>query len=354
VGFFNIPTKDEAIRNFLKSETDEELKLKNRRVNFLGFLIFSSILLAGLLNRLGIFPLTIFATFWRFWPIFFFMALLQLFLKKLKFVSIVVLGLGLGLIASIVIYSTAAINSTTSNSLRAFYSSMSGIMKYLPIDPGAKLTKTVNIEKTTETIENRQIDITLDTGKINIKDSSAHEEYKINSTYYEKIGAPQVIERVENNKQIIATTSQFDLGAMLGGVEDLSYDIEIGDTQIPTDLNIFVGATIFNSMLTNIIIDNFIFDLGTGTANLTIGDVSYPKGEFKINVNAGLLTLKIPFRSYVRINYNIGAGRLRVNDKVLRGNGSFLTTNFRVTDSPKDIFITINAGDVLIDTKGGE
>lgn len=342
---------DELIPN--KKNLSKKIK-KATSVNIFAVLFFAILGLVALLNTIGILPWGIWGIIWKFWPILIAMAIVQFIFGKFTGVSVIVGGLGIGLLSAMVIYSASIASSDFSNWLGQYTVWTNNIRKTLNLDPGVSLSATLYISNN-EKIESATYNLTTTTGSFSIKDEESEQYLIVKAKYFEKFGIPSLSQNTEGKNLYVSFTTVHNINPALLGSEKVEYDIIFGKTKIPSILNFDINAADVDLVFDNIAIENLNIKLNAGSAEFNINKSSLPRNkEININVGAGSLRLNLPVNEFIRVNYDTSAGIVKLNKTTLNGIGSITTTNFRITEKPVDINVKLKGGTVLINTSGND
>ena len=318
------------------------------------FIIFFFITLGivFILNIFGILPLGLWEILWRFWPVFLFMVVLQLFAKKLPILRIIVASLGAGVVASIIFLSTTNLSKPFEKLLDNLSPTLSTIENLIGIDPGEKLTSQLVLkEEEYKNVKTREIKIDIAFGDFNLTDSPLPEYAIVNSQYYEKFGRPSLNGNLADEILKIDLITQRGILPIFGKTPDTKYDISIGQIQIPTSFDINAGASSFNAIFNELKIDSLKIAVGAGAANIAIGQNSLAK-NMDLEVGAGTLKMKLPSSAFAKITYAVGLGVLKVDSTTLTSSGSYTIPNFKITQDPFEIKVKLGAGTMIIETTG--
>lgn len=322
------------------------------RVNTFGVMFFLTLGVVVILNIAGVLPWGIWIMLWRFWPVFLVMLLLQKFFGKYPVINKVIAAIGFGIILTLVLYSGAKVSSRLNIQLQRFYTKIAIIIVGLPNYTGDILHEQISVEDDFEEVISRDLNFSIPAGKITLTDADQGEHLSVKASYYEKFGKPTVKKSFTENVLRIDLSAEQKIGPLISGVEEVNYEISIGQPDLPTNLNIEVGAGLLRSDLTKLNVETLSVKVGAGAVEITIDENSMPKEEINIGVGTGTARLKLPFRQYVRINHKISVGRLRVNHLNFYADGTHTTTNYRITKDPLEINVKVGAGEVFVDTTG--
>lgn len=328
-------------------------KIKENPIHAFGIVFFFTLAVVFLFNISGIIPWGIWGIFLRLWPVLLIMFLLQLFSRKYKNLEIAVIALGIGMISALVFLALSLKSQKFDAWLSHLMPTVLNLRKSFDIDQGARLSSQV-VLKGEDFIgfEERVIKISVDAGTLNLTDNLDNNLFAANSIYYERLGKPAVTTNLNDKTLFINHQTTGTTGLLFGGIEETKYDISVGLPSIPTDLELETGASILNAKLEALNLNTAKIKVGAGTATVTLRRDSLPKKETVIDVGAGSLRLTLPERKYLRIKYFVGLGALKINNLTFRGEGTYTTPNFQITQNPYLINIHLGAGTVLIETAG--
>lgn len=328
---------------------------KIKPINIFAIVFFSVLMFALIFNFIGLLPWGIGSILFKFWPVFLTLLILQLFSRKYPRVTLIGSALGIGIIISIIFFSLAPISERASTLLDTYSTALTPLRKLLGIDLGEKLATQIKMDRTSyPTPQKRKLDISILAGSFNLTDNYSQDHLVVNANYYERFGKPEIVTTPEGDTLKINLSTQKSFGPIIGGVEDVLYDISIGATQIPTDLDLNVGAATFFSYFRSLNLQSTNMVVGTGKARVYFTEESLPKNHLTLNVGAGTLTLRVPFGTFAKIKYHITAGSLNINGQTFHRDGTFTTQNSRIETAPLEINVNIGAGTLIIDSSGEE
>ncbi|OGM24977.1 hypothetical protein A2962_01140 [Candidatus Woesebacteria bacterium RIFCSPLOWO2_01_FULL_39_61] len=328
---------------------------KEAPINIFAIIFFTALAFALFFNLLGLFPWGIGSFLFKFWPIFLILLVLQLYSRKFPRLTSIGTAVGIGVIISIVFFSLAPINQRVNLLLSSYSSSLIPVRRFLGIDLGKKLTTQEKVERSNYPNPNkREVDISILAGTFNLTDNFEQDHLVVRANYFERFGKPEIISGQADDTLKINLTTQKSLGPIIGGAEDVSYDISIGTTKVPTDLDLDVGAANFFSYFRNLNLESVSMIIGGGNARVYFTKESLPKNHLTLSVGAGSLFLRVPFGTFARIKYHITVGSLIINDQTFYRDGVFTTSNSRIETNPLEISVNVGAGTLIIDSSGEE
>lgn len=138
--------------------------------------------------------------------------------------------------------------------------------------------------------------------------------------------------------------------------QDWTYTATLGESALPTDVRLELGAGKATVDLANIQLNRLAVELGAGTVTATVRDSAVP-AEASFEVGAGTVTLAVPSHVSVEITYDTGAGVIKVDGQTLRGSGTYLSAGryaMPASDSGASVTtlkldLTVGAGTVTVE-----
>ncbi len=316
-------------------------------------IVFIFVGLVLILNNFAYLPWNIWTILLKFWPVFIVMIGLHTIAGKSMLLNLLVAALGIGLIVSIVAYSAAIVSPQFNSWLAQFDPRIATISNQLPTNPGPKENSetTINAMDYPE-ITQRNLAVKVEAGKFDLVDDDSASLIKVTANYYRDYGKPILIQEFDNGSLDLNLSTEHKIQKLLGISEDLNYTVTLGSPNIPTVLTANVTAGILHAKLTHTQVKNITLTTTAGTLTLALDSYAIPTGKFSVDVGAGALTIKLPYNTFAKINYKADVGIIQVDDKILRGSGSYTTPNFHITTEPMVIDAHVGAGTMTIDTSG--
>src|SRR3990170_5122917 len=146
------------------SKTKRNESYNKTPLNVFAIFFFITLFLVLTLNTFKVLPWGIWGILWRFWPIFFIMAILQYLSRKKFILSFIVTGLGIGIIVSISFFSTASTSDKFAASLIRFNPYINKLRNTLGLEPGDKIAANLKLENDINDINQREIKISIAAG----------------------------------------------------------------------------------------------------------------------------------------------------------------------------------------------
>lgn len=328
---------------------------KNKPLNIFAIIFFITLAFTVIFNFVGLLPWGIGSILFKFWPVFIFLFILQLFSRRFPRFTLFATAIGVGVIFSVILFSLAPISEKVNSLLGSYSTLLTPIRQLFGIELGDKLSTQLKIENSNlPDIEKRKFDISILVGSFNLTDNNETDQLVVQANYYEQFGKPEITTEEKDKTLSINLSTQKNLKPIVGGAEDVTYDISIGSTQIPTDLDLNVGAANFFSYFRNLNLQSANVVVGTGKARVYFTKESLPKNHLTLSVGAGSIFLRIPFGTFAQVKYHITVGSLMINDQTFYRDGIFTTPKSRIESEPLEINVNIGAGTLTIDSTGEE
>lgn len=343
-----------ASGRIIKEERVDDASFKKPHQGRPGNLFLALILIligfVFLLNNFGVLPWGIWTTLWRFWPVFLIIAGLEIILGKSFVASVIIASLGIGLIASFLVFSVASVNTNFESWLNTNLPSWLNIdtLRFNQIN---SRTETFTVPGDAHPNANRlNATVKIGAGKFTLTDSDSDNFLDLESRYALSDARPKISTKEEEGTLVMDIVIEDDLKSLFQDKRG-EYAIALGKTDLPTNLTVNLGAGSLSSNLTKLPLEEMKLVAGLGTAELTFSSESFPTKSIDIEVGAGTLKVKIPASAFVKINYAVGAGTFTINGDRLIGTGSHTTQNFRIFSDPIEMTVRLGAGTVDIETR---
>lgn len=206
-----------------------------------------------------------------------------------------------------------------------------------------------------EEVNRREIKMNMSASEFLLEDSIDIDEYILVNSSYPKAFRPPVIEReLEDDVLNIyidgAGREKFNLFT-----NESEYEVKIGHPDIVTDFDINLGAGKGEVELSKIQIEDFVVEVGAGNLTTAFSINSLPKGEIRFIVGAGRVNLIIPQRISYSLEYDLGIGNIKINDKTVSGisggKGSYESEDYRMSDTRINMLVTVGVGTFNIENR---
>ncbi len=323
---------------------DKSSSRKNGDSNAFGALFLITLGVLFLLNNFGILPWGIWATLWRFWPVFLILAGLQIIAGKSKFANIFVTLIGIGLIIIIILYSIT--NSQNSPGFLPDFPRWDRQQNRFNLrsDPEYNREEILEIKSTDYTeVTKRNVELNLGAGSFFL-DTTDTNSFVYIKTHTNSSGTP-LTHKKEGSELIINFKSTENIKGFFDVGGDTS--VQIGKPELSTTIKTELGAGKLDADITNLKLDTFELQVGAGNAEILFSEISIPK-DTRIEIGAGAATLNIPENTGLKVVYEIGLGKLQINDTSLFGKGSYTSPDFDSKASRMILSVRVGAGSVTI------
>ena len=198
-----------------------------------------------------------------------------------------------------------------------------------------------------------RLNANIDLGQLTLKDSNSQDYLKVMSTIYSEQGKP-VIEKTFNQNHLVIDFTSNKKSNLVFNTQNPQYDLELGQSSIPTDLLLKFGAGSGIVILSKQKIGDFKAEVGAGSLELNFTEAAIPDGNVQFNAGLGSIKLTLPKNIGLKINYKVGLGSLTLNNEQLAagvGNGNFTSDNFKAVEKSVEINVEVGLGSVEIYTK---
>ncbi len=195
-------------------------------------------------------------------------------------------------------------------------------------------------------IEERDIKIDVGAGKMSIVEDSEIEDYFFVSQDYPRIYQDSQLTKNEKDGILSldfksASSKNFNLFP-----NEATYDITLGQLEIPTTLDLEIGAGSGVLDLQVLPVNDFYADIGAGELDVTFSKYSIPSGDIFFNIGAGKMELTIPSRVGYIFEYDLGVGKINIEGKDISdfstGSGKYTSSNYK--EAEINITMNVNVG----------
>lgn len=317
-----------------------------------GFLFGWLLILIGvslLLINLGYLSPNFLSNLIKYWPLILILLGIDLLVDKQWLMNLVYLGLGLTFLFYIF---NMAFNLIEIEQYCPFKKQRQKVISRL-YQSDQYQTKELRVdERIDEKVTQREINIKTGVSQLDVTDSESDNDLlKAEIRYYSGLGDPQLTQDLTDNRIKIDYSSppvnaQF-LPRVRGINQRMVEKIEIGQPELKTDLNleIGVGATTLNFDQLNL--NQLQAEVGLGSCDMMLAEGSIPS-EVRLKVGMGTVKLVIPQSVGLKIEHQVGLGRVELNGSSLKGNDVYQSDNFDQSDQQVFITTEVGAGSVQI------
>lgn len=321
---------------------------EEKDVVFAVFLIFIGTVF--LLNTTGFVSWGIWVYLFRFWPVFLILGGIQIIFGKSLITNIILGIISLALftligISSYISYTEKSVPFVPDDINRFFLEE-----KYTPLESDLNQVEEEIIVAGSEfeTINTRNVDITIGASSALITDNSESNDYlTLNSKYTENHIEPKVDSEKKDNTLDLTFTTEFKERWFFFNNSRTKFDFEIGKTDLDTNLQLVIGAGEADIELNDLSTKNIDCEIGAGELSLSLTKDSLPE-ELSVDVGAGQFNLDLPEEVGYTLNYEVGVGDIKIdNEKVtesLAETDTYKSENYDTAESKIDINTTVGVG----------
>ncbi len=292
-------------------------KVQNKRdVVFAIFLIFIGSIF--LLNSTGVIGWGIWQHILRFWPIFLILAGIKLIFDKSTVAEIIIAIIAFILFACVAMFSYI---SYTAQSLPFIPRVISRHIKENPEwfsgVSGTEVEETERIEfEDYEDVQERVLDINVGASKFTLTDEVEMEEYLVlESNYVPGYIEPSLRSRlVGDSLDITFRTETARRFFFWGGSFSPEFNLILGRVEVPTSLNIQLGAGKGIVNLENVNLSEIKTSVGAGKLDITLRENAIAE-KITLELGAGKTTLNLPEDIGYELSYELGVGRISTNNE---------------------------------------
>lgn len=303
------------------------------------FLIFVGIVL--LLNTTGLVDWGVWSILWKFWPLIIVFAGLNLVFEGSRILSIVLGSFSFVVLIFVFIWSVALLDVQDvdeSWNIR--------VPEWFDTAVESKRNISSNYFVSGDEftgVQKKEIVVDMGVGTLNVSNDSLEDHLSLDADYFSNFGEPDLNVKTKDDSLLI----NLDLGkqgkTFMFNTDSPLYSLILGTDQIPTDLEIKVGAGKSEVVLKNYSLDslnvelgagdmrivfsdmllkNFEVDAGVGNFVLELGEDSNILEPVLVKVGAGKATLTLPEGMEYKITGNLGIGAIKTPIKSISGVGN--------------------------------
>lgn len=293
------------------------------------------------LNATGALSWSIWLNFLKFWPLFLVSLGISIIFSGSRLLKF--LGAFINFIILLVIFGFAIYDPVSTNwfFFPSFINSQTQESSYTITASEFSLVKTMSLK--TE----------VDFGQLTVKDSNSQDYLNVMSTYYVEVGKPLIEKSYSETHLAVNFTSNRKTNPLFN-TQNLQYDLELGQSSLPTDLMLKFGAGSGTVNLSRQKIRDLQAEVGAGTLELNFTEAAVPDGDVQLSAGLGNIKLTLPKNIGLKLNYKVGLGSLTLNNEQLAagaGNGNFTNDYFKSVEKSLEINVEVGLGSIEIYTK---
>lgn len=265
-----------------------------------------------LLNTTGVLTWNVWRSIWRFWPMFIILAGIGVLVSGNKIFSLIfglfTLVLYTILLAVIlVVYNKDFVENVVT--LPDWLEE--GSEKILYGDSGDFIDKTDSIGKDDYSqVDYLVLEIESDFSKVSVQDEELESYLKLDSSYYQNFGQPDIEKSLEDGKLSVEFDQQ---GSKFVSISDKTpqYKFYINE-DVNTSISLDIGAGKSELIFDKGNIDLLQLKVGCGSSDIRIDEFKHMETELVFNVGAGSVNLIVPKEIAYKIDYEVGVGSIEV------------------------------------------
>lgn len=303
-------------------------------------LIFVGLLF--LANNLGLVPWTVWIDLWKFWPIILILLGVQFLLGKSTIAQIVmaIITVSLLILISFFILASAGVLQGT------------GLEKWSPVQTmrtnevvKQDIRVTVN---DFQNVQQRKISIDNGVGKFVLKDEDTNDYFTLHASSTDTQTQPKVAPSQDGETLTIAVRAPGNEGPNFMPMQrKYAYNGVIAQPNIPTDIELNIGAGETIVELDTVKTQSFSINVGAGSATIALKDAAIPT-QADLDIGVGSITFSVPNTVGLEVVYDVGLGNLKIADQNLRGNGTYKSQNFDQAERKLRISAHVRTGSITI------
>ncbi len=299
-----------------------------------------------LLQNYNLLPQSIWGTIWKFWPLFLILFGISQISKGKKNSALFLNSFALLLFLSIIGYSYISHNQAyTLPNFRLFSNS----------NPSSSKSVSTQYQNVTQgqyplrTLDSKNLRLDIGFGQLHLSDSPTADHFKLKSQL-KNVGTPQLqVEQEEMGLNInLKTQTSFNI---FGGFDKkASYEVTLGTQELPTKIDLDIGAGQAQIDLDQTKIESLDIHTGAGSAIISLSQQSLPQQPLDIDIGVGSANFTLPSEVGYKINHDIGIGSLQIDQQVLNGKGTYTSNNYDQAAQKITLNAKVGTGSLTITT----
>jgi predicted membrane protein len=285
---------------------------RSRDVVWAFFLIFIGTMF--LLNSTGVVGWGIWTYVFSFWPVFLILGGLKLIIGKSLVADIVLSVLALLIFVFVGVYSYIAYTGSPVNFLPERVNQfITRDSRFMWNNEHRREHELVIEANQYENIESREINLNIGASYFQFIDSDMEDFFEVTADYPSNFREPVLTSSERNNNLLITFRSASPRMFHRWSMNEPRYEITAGRVDIPTSVNIELGAGKGDIDLLNLGLQSLTTKVGAGQLAIILAQESIPQGDINIEVGAGQVTLNLPSGTAFELDYELGIGQISSN-----------------------------------------
>jgi predicted membrane protein len=317
-----------------------------------GFLFGWLLILIGvslLLINLGYLSPNFLSELIKYWPLILILLGIDLLVDQQWLMNLVYLGLGLTFLFYIF---NLAFNWIEIDQYCPFKKQRQKVISRLYRSDQYQTKKLQVDKKLDEDITKREINIKTGVSQLDVTDGEWDNDLlKAEVRYYSGLGEPKLIQNITDNRIVIDYSSPPARAQFLPKVRGLNQrtveKIKIGQPGLKTDLNLEIGLGTTTLNFNQLNLKQLQAEVGLGSCDIMLAEGSIPT-EARLKVGMGTIKLVIPRSVGLKIEHQVGLGRVELNGSSLKGNDIYQSDNFDQAEQQLLITTEVGAGSVQV------
>src|SRR3989339_411733 len=353
------PEEKEEVKESKQNDKQKEDKQFVKEIHYIkedhGSNPFGAFILIGLgviflLNNFNILPWSVWGTLWRFWPVFLILGGLQIVLGKSFIAKWLVAILGLATITIIVCLSLSSVNSQLENYMHNRFSWWPVNRVFNLSEQELKQDQITVAKDAYEGVLSRELTVDIGVSEFSITDDDTYNYLDITSSYYDDFGKLSLEKRFKDG--VLSLDFSTESGVFFFGrifdSNKVKYDFSMGQTGIPTDINIDLGTGKGTVNFDKMNLNTLNAEVGTGSISFNLGQYALPSSKITIKIGTGSAKITLPKNTELKLKYEIGTGKIELNDTEIKGDGNYISDKFDSSTYKVEFDVDIGTGSMEI------
>jgi len=261
--------------------------------------------------------------------------------------------LGLATITIIVCLSLSSVNSQLENYMHNRFSWWPENSVFNLSEQELKQDQITVAKDAYEGVLSRELTVDIGVSEFSITDDDTYNYLDITSSYYDDFGKPSLEKRFKDG--VLSLDFSTESGVFFFGrifdSNKVKYDFSMGQTGIPTDINIDLGTGKGTVNFDKMNLNTLNAEVGTGSISFNLGQYALPSSKITIKIGTGSAKITLPKNTELKLKYEIGTGKIELNDTEIKGDGNYISDKFDSSTYKVEFDVDIGTGSMEIVTE---
>jgi hypothetical protein len=302
--------------------------------------------LVFLLNNFNLLPWESWQVIWRFWPFILIFIGLQMVFGRSRVGSVISAIVSLILIVMVLLILLAGSNGNINNYLSERLKWWNNI--FLVARQETKQQSLTVGSADYDGVVKRTLEAELGVADFSLNDDETDNFLKVLSKYFDNYETPILDKELDGDELKLKFNTKTKAQFFPGFFQGTSHDLTLGQSSLRTDVDIKIGTGTAAINLSKVGLDSFDMELGTGRAEVDLGKASLPTKRFALSVGTGQLVIRLPEDIGLKINHQVGLGKISVDGQGLKDKGTYISKNYDTAVIKLEIDAAVGTGEIEI------